>query len=469
MTLAPDIALEEAVASALKGVEAEAGKLIDPGMRRQMAVATASRRALEAADDKILLADAVHLIAESLDLAACAAAVREPSGDKLSFWYCNIADAGPMGKEIPLPSAASASLAGFAMKAGRPIVCSDLTQEKRFADAFLRKIGVQSALACPLTSGNQAWGALIVFSKEAHTFQTEDALLMDAITGVAATSISKRRAEVELLRQHRIRSAILETLEAIVIELTPDGRITTFNRACERVAGFAPAEVKNRHLWSAFLAPEEVVLVQGAFDKLLEGQSPVEFQSYLVTKHGMRRRISWSFAALCNAEGKLETLIGTGLDITDQCQLQEMLERSKGATAEARTSLTMLMSKIEAGELVFRATESPPFSEIPDGPHAERRRKPRRSYPYIQMVAPVLNGVMPATDMFKAMRCKDISAGGFSFLSPVEPDYEQCVAAFGVAPTLTYLMARVVHAKPINVEGDSLYVVGCQYTGRIEY
>jgi PAS domain S-box-containing protein len=355
------------------------------------------------------------------------------------------------------------------MKAGRPVVCSDLTLEKRFADGFFRRIGIRSALACPLSSGSAAWGALVVFSQDPHTFQTEDVLLLDAISGVAAASLSRRRAEMELVRQKRVRSAILETLEAIVIELTPDGRISTFNRACERVAGFAPAEVKDRHLWSAFLAPEEVVLVQGAFDRLLEGQSPVEFQSYLLTKHGMRRRISWSFAALCNADGKLETLIGTGLDITDRCQLQEMLDRSQSATAEARSSLTMLMSKIEAGELVFRAHESQPFSEIPDGPQSERRRKPRRSYPYVQMVAPVINNKLPTTDMFKAMRCKDIAAGGFSFLSPVKPDYEQCVAAFGVAPSFTYLMARIVHSKPIEVDDESLFMVGCQYTGRVEY
>lgn len=309
----------------------------------------------------------------------------------------------------------------------------------------------------------------MILSPEPHTFQTEDVLLLDAISGVAATSISRRRAEKELSRQQRVRSAILETLEAIVIELTPEGRICTFNRACERVTGFEPTEVKDRHVWSAFLAPEEVVLVQGAFDRLRSGQSPVEFQSYLLTKHGMRRRISWSFAALCNAEGKLETLIGTGLDITDRCQLQEMLDRSQAATAEARSSLTMLMSKIEAGELVFRAQESQPFSEIPEGPHSERRRKPRRSYPYVQMVAPVYNAKLPTSDMFKAMRCKDIAAGGFSFLSPSKPDYEHCVAAFGVAPSLTYLMARIVHSRPIEHEGESIHIVGCQYTGRVEY
>jgi PAS domain S-box-containing protein len=469
MTLAPDIALEEEVASALQGYEVEAGKVCEPGLRRQLALANASRRAAEAADEKALLADAARLIAESLDLVSCATALRVPDSDKLNFWYCNLGEAGPLGKETQVPLAGNESLAGFAIKARRPIVCSDLSQDQRFSDAFLLGKGVHSAVACPLDWAHDPWGTLLVLSPQPHRFEAEDVLLLDAISGVAAASISRRRAESEMIRQQRVRTAILETLEAIVIELSPEGRITTFNRACERVTGFAPFEVKDRHLWSAFLAPEEVVLVQGAFDRLHTGQSPVEFQSYLLTKHGQRRRISWSFAALESVAGKLETLIGTGLDITDRCQLQEMLDRSQSATDEARTSLTMLMSKIEAGELVFRANESQPFSEIPEGPQSERRLKPRRSYPYVQMVAPVIDGRLPNPKMFKAMRCKDIAAGGFSFLSPIKPNYAQCVAAFGVAPSLTYLMARIVHSRPIQHEGETLFIVGCEYTGRVEY
>ena len=464
-----DLALEKSVVTALQSLDRASQKQLDPNVRRQLAVATVSRRATESEDEQALLADAARLVAESLDLSACSTAVREAVGDKLSYWFCNLAEVGPAGREIQLPGAPAQSLAAYAMQAGRPVVCTDLSQEKRFVDEFLLQLGVHSAVACPLEAGGIAWGAISILSTEEHRFQTEDLLLLDAISGVAAASISRRRAETELARQRRTRNAILETLEAIVIELTPEGRIATFNRACQNVTGFSTAEVKDRHLWSAFLAPEEVVLVQGAFDRLREGKNPVEFQSSLLTKEGTRRKISWSFAALRGATGKIESLIGTGLDITDRCQLQELLDRSQSATAEARTSLTLLMNKIEAGELVFRAQESQPFSEIPEGPHAERRRKPRRSYPYVQMVAPVYDGKLPTPGMFEAKRCKDIAAGGFSFYSKEEPDFSSCVVAFGVSPSLTYLMARIVHSRKVEVEGEQHHVVGCQYTGRVEY
>jgi hypothetical protein len=227
--------------------------------------------------------------------------------------------------------------------------------------------------------------------------------------------------------------------------------------------------VKDRHIWSAFFVPEEVAQVQSSFDRLRNGESPVEFQSHLLTKQGARRRISWSFSALLGANGEVESLLATGIDVTDRCQLEELLERSQQATDEARRSLGKLMARIEAGELVVNGDASQPFAEIPEDEYVERRRKPRRAYPYVQLVAPVFDGKLPKRNLFHPVRCKDIAAGGFSFLSATKPDYDHCVAAFGVAPSFTYLMAKVVHSHATDVDGEIMYVVGCQYTGRVDY
>ena len=470
MTLTPDLELEDAVAIALDAHGEGNAKQLDAATRRQLTLAAVSRRAAEAANEKVLLADAGRLVAESLDLPACAVATINSTSKELDFWYCNLDGVGAEGKEESIPSTANTSLAGFALQAGRPVVCSNLSEETRFSDATLQKLGVQSVLACPLEAGQTSLGTIMAMSTTPCKFAAEDVLLLDAIAGVAAVSIAKRRTEIELNRHHRVRSTILETLDAVVLELSPEGKILNFNRACQALTGFTTKEMKNRHLWSAFLAPEEVVIVQSAFDKLHNGHAPVCFESYLLTKQGDRRRVAWSFSVLTKPDDTIETLLGTGIDISDRCELQVQLTQSLSATEEARESLDTLMSKIESGDLVFRANESQPFAELPEGNQKERRRKPRRAYPYIQMVGPVLEGKLPEEDEFRPMRCKDIAAGGFSYLCAKKPSYTQCVVAFGVAPSLTYLMARIVHSRAVEMDGgESMYVVGCQYTGRVQY
>jgi hypothetical protein len=43
------------------------------------------------------------------------------------------------------------------------------------------------------------------------------------------------------------------------------------------------------------------------------------------------------------------------------------------------------------------------------------------------------------------------------------------VVAFGAEPTFTYLAAEVIHATRVELDGQSLHLVGCRYTGRLQY
>src|SRR5207245_5459481 len=54
-----------------------------------------------------------------------------------------------------------------------------------------------------------------------------------------------------------VLSAILDTVEALVVVLDRKGRIVRFNRACERATGYAEGEVIGRPFWGIRLAPED--------------------------------------------------------------------------------------------------------------------------------------------------------------------------------------------------------------------
>ena len=97
---------------------------------------------------------------------------------------------------------------------------------------------------------------------------------------------------------------------------------------------------------------------------------------------------------------------------------------------------------------------------------AKRREGARHAFPVIQRVAPYERGYLPILSQFRRVQCRDISAGGFSFLWPSSPDFTHVMAALGSPPNLIYVTARVVHCRPAN-EPQSGFLVGCCILGRI--
>ncbi len=312
-----------------------------PGEDRWGAALVAlGRCAVDSPNIELLMHDAAAMLAESLDADVSGVSELINDGDHLAI------ELVPARPDVQFDAAAhrtsshaEASLAGFAIAAGHPIAVPNLSQETRFIDLFLRKERVESALACPLKLGDRAYGALLVGKFEPHTFSEHDLLFVEAIGHLITTTIARERAEQALANQMRLDSAVLDTIEALVVVLDPETRIVQVNRWCEEIAGFSLTELQQRPFCSAFLVPTEVRMIKEALDRLQQNTAaPVEFESYVLTKHGLRRRVAWAFTRLPNAEGSLESLVGTGIDITEKCDLEAKLERGSRIVGTARFS-----------------------------------------------------------------------------------------------------------------------------------
>jgi PAS domain S-box-containing protein len=133
----------------------------------------------------------------------------------------------------------------------------------------------------------------------------------------------RKQAEDALQHERNFVSAVLDTVGALVVVFDREGRIVRFNRTCERLTGYSFAEVKDRYLWDLFLIPEELGPVRQVFEKLRAGDFPLDFENYWLTKDGQTRLIAWSNTALVAADGTIEHIIGTGIDITERRQAEQ--------------------------------------------------------------------------------------------------------------------------------------------------
>lgn len=137
----------------------------------------------------------------------------------------------------------------------------------------------------------------------------------------------RKQVEDDLQRERNFVSTVLDTVGALVVVLDRAGNIVRFNRACERLTGYAADEVLHRHLWDILLTPEELDAVRTVFERLRAGDFPLDFENYWVTKDHRRRLIAWSNTVLPADDGSIEYVIGTGVDITERHQAEQEIKR----------------------------------------------------------------------------------------------------------------------------------------------
>jgi hypothetical protein len=99
----------------------------------------------------------------------------------------------------------------------------------------------------------------------------------------------------------------------------------------------------------------------------------------------------------------------------------------------------------------------------------EKRATARHSFGVEQMVAPMWGEEFPPSESFMTVRCIDISKDGFAFYQQDRPNYQQLVVALGLEPNITYLLARIAHFEMIELCGNLVFRVGCEFTGRARW
>ncbi len=136
-----------------------------------------------------------------------------------------------------------------------------------------------------------------------------------------------RRSPAKRLAERDLSTAVLDTAGALVVVLDRRGRIVRFNRACERITGWRFEEVRGGTLWDLLLLPEEAAGVREVFGSLVAGDFPNTYENHWVTRDGAPRLIAWTNTALLGADGAVEHVVGTGIDVTAQRGAEDALRR----------------------------------------------------------------------------------------------------------------------------------------------
>ncbi|HEX8074683.1 MAG TPA: EAL domain-containing protein [Thermoleophilaceae bacterium] len=129
-----------------------------------------------------------------------------------------------------------------------------------------------------------------------------------------------------LTEERNFVSSVVETAAALVMLFGMDGRLESFNRACEITTGYDADEVRGSHISEFLLAPEELERARREWDRVLGG-ARAEFDSHLITRGGERRLVAWAVVLGRDAAGNPDHVIATGVDITERKRSERELRR----------------------------------------------------------------------------------------------------------------------------------------------
>ncbi len=160
----------------------------------------------------------------------------------------------------------------------------------------------------------------------------------------AETSGDQGAAIDRLHRERGWSAAVWDAAGELVVVVDRQGRIVHLNRYCEQVTGYTCEEVRGKRFWDAFIPPQELEGVRSEFDKLPASGFSSHHEGYWLTRDGFRRRVTWSLTALADAEGAVEYIIGTGIDVTEQRQAEAARQESE-ALSRSMTENSVAVSR----------------------------------------------------------------------------------------------------------------------------
>lgn len=212
---------------------------------------------------------------------------------------------------------------------------------------------VPSASALEQTPSWQAYGVLItsllltvilivhLTNRLHYTRDIEKSIKIQGETNQKlAEEVSRHKTTLDLLgREFSRAERYLETVEAVIIALDPDGNITLINRRGCELIGLSEDELIGMNWFDNFLPqPEGHEVIYEIFKKIISGvlDEVTYNENHIVTSSGERRLIAWHNSFDHDEQGNIVGSLSAGIDITErnraEALTEELLQQNRGLT-----------------------------------------------------------------------------------------------------------------------------------------
>jgi len=212
---------------------------------------------------------------------------------------------------------------------GRPI-------SQLFPPALMRFLQLEAKISAVFSSGQTFDGEKMVYRAPGIITRTyyyqlipikSDSrvenilLLMEDITEREQLGEEMRRAE-------RYLASVVDWASDLVITMTPQGEVITWNRAAERVSGLVPDQVRGKSFLSLCAADQRRAL-DTQLRRLIQDEECIATEASLITSNPQQQvDVAWNCSAMHDDTGAVVALVAVGRDLTERRRLEAQLAQS---------------------------------------------------------------------------------------------------------------------------------------------
>lgn len=202
---------------------------------------------------------------------------------------------------------------------GNPAAFTDsLTLEQVPGIAARKESPHSSCLLLPVGYADRQFGFIVLHClEEMKNSRLKQDFISNLIDDTALALFSLDTA-LKLKCERDFNKDIVDTIQALMVTISPCGMILSFNRVAEKVTGFPEREVVGKYWVDVLTTPRNRPKFQRLFSETLKGaQAGINFKAPLSTRDGRERSLSWHGSIRHNIERGHVGLVMLGIDETD--------------------------------------------------------------------------------------------------------------------------------------------------------
>jgi PAS domain S-box-containing protein len=215
-------------------------------------------------------------------------------------------------------------LPGRVAKTKRPEWIRDVYLDEDFPRARKSgKLGIHSALACPIMVRKDVVGVMEFFTPKVLVTDWEVMALVEQVGLQIGRVLERKKSEEELREQ----AEVLDKIHDAVISLDLSLNITGWNQGAEHIFHYKQDEVMSKPVSTLFEIPKEILKEQFFLPAQIKENHEVEVKA--MRKGGEEFFVHLSLSMLCGENCKPRAFVCYALDITEKKLAQ--IEREKNS------------------------------------------------------------------------------------------------------------------------------------------
>ena len=148
------------------------------------------------------------------------------------------------------------------------------------------------------------------------------------LVSVVEDITERKRAEENEKEAREFADNLLETTNALVVQLSGRGEIQFANHAFEELAGYSREEIEGKNWFEILVPNDRYPEVWEEFQRFSAGEIPVRSETPILTKAGEERYILWRKSNL-QLNNEIVGMVSIGIDITERRRAEEQISLLK--------------------------------------------------------------------------------------------------------------------------------------------